>query len=314
MNRDERLAALEQQPFMTIGVPADSQRSHASYKSFLATAKEIFANRSMLALLVRRDIKSRYKDSSLGLVWTLIRPLTQLAIYFVVVGKFLGAERGIPDFAIYIFTGLTAFGLFQEIVSGGTASILSNAGLVKKVYVAREMFPLASVGTALFNFAIQFGILLAVVVIVGAATGDFSFISWNLLYLIPAIITLVSFGLALALVLSAWFVYLRDIGYFVEIVMMILLWASPILYSWQMVRDVILGVGMPWLLEFYTANPATLAVLGFQEAIWGTTERGLAVPENLLLRLCIAALVGLVCVVGAQRIFARLQGTFAQEL
>ncbi|GAB2552443.1 ABC transporter permease [Leucobacter ruminantium] len=309
MNQAERFESLAQQPFSTIGVPADSGKSHASYKGFLSTSREIIQNRSMLALLVRRDIKSRYKDSSLGLIWTLIRPLTQLAIYFVVVGKFLGAERGIPDFAIYIFTGLTAYGLFSEIVSGGTASILGNAGLVKKVYVPRELFPLAATGTALFNFAIQLAILIVIVLV----TGKFH-ISWNLLYLIPSLIVLISFGLALALLFSAWFVYLRDIGYFVEIAVMVLMWASPILYSWQMVHDVVMGIGLPWLLQIYTANPVTLAVLGFQESIWGTAERGLALPENLMTQLCVAAVLGLLCVVGAQRIFARMQGNFAQEL
>jgi len=309
MNRDERFALLEQQPFTVMGVPADSKKSHASHKSFIQTTREIFANRSMLSLLVRRDIKSRYKDSSLGLIWTLIRPLTQLAIYFVVVGKFLGAERGIPDFAIYIFTGLTAYGLFQEIVLGGTASILTNAGLVKKVYVPRELFPLAASGTALFNFAIQFLILLFVVIVTGNLR-----IGWNLLYLIPALIVLLSFSLATALVLSACYVYLRDIGHFVEIATMVLMWASPILYSWEMVRDVTTSAGLTWLLQLYTANPISLGVLGFQEAIWGTSQRGLALPDHLMLSLGVASVVGILCLIGAQRVFARLQGNFAQEL
>lgn len=309
MNRDERMIALKQESFTTIGVPAGSKRTRATYKSFTSTVREVLANRSMLLLLVRRDIKSRYKDSSLGLIWTLIRPLTQLAIYFVVVGKFLGAERGIPDFAIYIFTGLTAYGLFSEIVSGGTASILGNAGLVKKVYVSRELFPLAATGTALFNFAIQLAILLIITLL----SGKFQ-LSWNLLYILPSLVVLVSFGLALALLFSAWFVYLRDIGYFVEILTMVLMWASPILYSWGMVRDVVANTGLTWLLSLYTSNPITLAVIGFQESIWGTTARGLPTPDHLMTQLCVAAVIGLLCVFGAQRVFTRLQGNFAQEL
>lgn len=308
MNRAERLARLSELSFETIGTPSGSRRK-SLHKSFGSTVREIATDRGMLFLLVRRDIKSRYKDSALGLIWTLVRPLTQLAIYFVVVGKFLGAERGIPDFAIYIFTGLTAYGLFSEIVSGGTASILNNAGLVKKVYVPREMFPLAATGTALFNFLIQSIVLLAVLLI----SGSFR-INWNLLYLIPAIITLVGFGLAFALLFSAWFVYLRDIGYFVEIAVMVLMWASPILYSWGMVRDVLAGANLSWLLDLYTANPVTLAVLGFQEAIWGTSERGLPAPEHLMFSLCVSAFLSLLFVIGAQRVFTRLQGNFAQEL
>lgn len=290
-------------PFVTVGKRVRGRNG------LLATVREILAKRSMLALLVRRDLKSRYKDSALGFAWTLIRPITQLLIYYIVLGKFLGAERGIPLFAVYIFTGLTAFGLFQEIVSSGTASILSNAGLVKKVYVPRELFPLASVGTALFNFLIQFGILLAASLVFGSFR-----VSWDLLYLLPATVVLVTFGLALALLFSAWFVYLRDVGYFVEVFLMVLIWASPILYSWQMVRDVVLGAGLPWILDLYTANPATLAVLGFQQAIWGTAQHGLAIPEHLMLRLLLACVAGVIALVLAQRVFTRLQGNFAQEL
>lgn len=302
MDRLERFAALERQPFSTIG-------RGKGRAGFFGTIREIVEDRSMLSLLVRRDIKSRYKDSALGLIWTLVRPLTQLAIYFIVVGKFLGAERGIPLFAVYIFTGLTAYGLFQEIVSSGTASILNNAGLVKKVYVPRELFPLATVGTAIFNFLIQFAILIVVAISLGSVR-----LSWDLLYILPGMIVLVSFGLALALLFSAWNVYLRDVSYFVEVLTMLMLWASPILYSWQMVRDVVLETGVPWLLEIYTANPVTLAILGFQEAIWGVSEHGLALPSDLMLRLVIASLLGILCVIGAQQIFSRLQGNFAQEL
>lgn len=307
MNRSERFDALSEQRFTTVGVARGSRRT--SYSSFSTSVQKIWADRSMLMLLVNRDIKSRYKDSALGFVWTLVRPLTQLAIYFIVVGKFLGAERGIPLFAVYIFTGLTAYGLFQEIVTGGTNSILNNAGLVKKVFVPRELFPLATVGTALFNFGIQFVIL----VVTALAFGSIQF-SWSLLYLVPSLIILTSFGLALALIFSAWNVYLRDIGYFVEIFVMVFLWASPILYSWQMVRDVVATTTMPWLLDLYTANPITLAILGFQEAIWGTAQHGLSAPDDLMMRLVVAAVIGLISVVCAQRVFARLQGNFAQEL
>ena len=156
---------------------------------------------------------------------------------------------------------------------------------------------------------IQLGILLIAALLAGSVQ-----FSWSLLYLVPSMVILISFGIALALLLSAWFVYLRDIGYFVEIVMMVMMWASPILYSWQMVRDVLISSGLPWLLEIYTSNPATLAVLGFQEALWGTTSNGLATPDNLWLRLLIAAAIGLASIIGAQRVFARLQGNFAQEL
>jgi ABC-2 type transport system permease protein len=259
----------------------------------------------MLDLLVKRDLKARYKDSALGFLWALARPLVQLAIYFVVLGHFLGAARGIPDFAIYVFTGLTAMGLFQEIAVGGTGAVLANAGLVKKVYMPRELFPLASTGSALFNFAIQFVVLLAATVVVGKIP-----VHAELLYAVPALLVVLVYGLAFALLFSAVNVYLRDTQYLVEVATMLLFWMSPVVYAWQMVQGVISN---PLVLEIYTNNPLTLAVLGFQRAFWLSGE-DLSYPSHLAIRLCVALVVGVLALFLAHRVFARLQGNFAQEL
>lgn len=267
--------------------------------------RAIWSNRELLNLLVRREIKSRYKDSSLGFAWSLIRPLAMLLIYYIAIGKFLQAERNIPDFAIYVFTGLTAWGLFSEVVGASTTSIVDNGGLVKKIYFPRELFPLSAVGSALFNFAIQFGILLVA-----------TFVLWrpphlSALWLAPlSFLVLLLFSFALGLLLSALNVYLRDIQHLVDVVIMILFWASPVVYSYEMVHDALQG---SWLEQIYLANPATVAVLGFQEGMWaGSTE--VLYPDDLVLRLGIIGVVSLILIWVAQRIFARLEGNFAQEL
>lgn len=295
---EDRYRLLDKQPFV-------STASVTSLAGTVHSLREILRHREMLGLLVRRDLKSRYKDSALGFVWTLIRPLTQLVIYYVVVGKFLQAERGIPEFAVYIFAGLTAYSLFSEIIGSATSSIVGNAGLIKKVYLPREVFPIASVGSALFNFAMQLVILVVATVVTWHVP-----LHVELLYAIPGILVLVVYGLAFGLLLSAVNVYLRDIGYLVEVLLLLLLWASPIVYAWRFVRDV-LGNGP--LLEIYTDNPVTLSVLAFQKAFW-TSSASTVYPDLLLARLIIAFVVGLVLLVVFQRVFSRLQGNFAQEL
>jgi ABC-2 type transport system permease protein len=300
MIAQDRFDTLAKLPLVQVG------KNDSSFSGSISAVREIFRHREMLGLLVRRDIKSRYKDSVLGLFWTLVRPITQLLIYYIVLGKFLGAERGLPDFAIYIFTGLTAYGLFSEIVASGTSSIVGNAGLIKKVYLPREVFPLASVGSALFNFAIQLAILL----IATAATGHFP-ISENLIYFVPAVLVLLTFGTAFAILLSAMNVYLRDTQYLVEVVLLVLMWASPVIYGWAMARDT-LGQGV--LLEIYSNNPVTLSVLGFQKAFWLAGQETTPYPDELMLRLWIAFAVGVLLLIVCQRIFAKLQGNFAQAL
>jgi ABC-2 type transport system permease protein len=299
MTAAERFAALERVKLESVG-------SGGKNRGLIASLREILAHREMLSLLIRRDLKSRYKDSALGFLWTLVRPLTQLLIYYVVIGKFLSAERGLPEFAIYVFSGLTAYGLISEIISSATSSIVTNSGLVKKIYVPREVFPLASVGAALFNFAMQLLILLLATVVLGSFP-----VTADLVYFVPAFLVLVIFGTAVGLALSALNVYLRDIQYLVEVLLLLLLWASPIVYSWGMVHKLL---GPSLLLDVYTDNPITLAVLGFQRAFWVGGQGIADYPDNLMLRLWVAVAVGLVLTALGHRVFRRLQGNFAQEL
>jgi ABC-2 type transport system permease protein len=299
-NVRERFARLEATPMRRVGASSELRA-----RDWAASLRDLLARREMLDLLVRRDLKAKYKDSTLGFFWSLARPLMQLAIYFVVVGQFLGAARGIPDFGVYIFTGLTAIGLFTEIVVSATGAVVANSGLVKKVYVPRELFPLASVGSALFNFAVQLGILLLATLVSGA-------FPWHpeILYAIPAFLVLVVYGTALGLLCSALNVYLRDIQYLVEVATMVLFWATPVVYSWQMASQIITS---QFWLDVFTNNPLTLAVIGFQEAFWLGAD-SLAQPDDLLLRLLIALVIGVALLAFSHRIFLRLQGDFAQEL
>ena len=283
----------------------------------LSSLRDIVAHRELMGFLVRRELKSRYKDSALGFLWSLIRPLAMLLIYYVALGKFLGAARSIPDFAIFIYTGLTAWTLFAEIVTIGTASIVANSGLIKKVYLPREVFPLSVVGSAVFNFAIQLGILIAATISVRRfPTGP----RWFFFPL--SLVVLLVWATALALLLSAVNVYLRDVGYLVEVALMILFWASPIVYSWKLVHNELTCVAKippvachPHLLleQLYLANPITLVVSGFQQTFWVAGD-GQPVPEHLGERLGIALAVGLVLLWLCQRTFARLQANVAQEL
>lgn len=269
------------------------------------SVRGVWRYRELLDLLVRRELKSRYKDSALGFVWSLIRPLTQLLVYYIAIGKFLGAERSIPDFAIYIFTGLTAWGLFSEIISTGTGSIVANGGLVKKIYLPREVFPLSVIGSAFFNFMIQMVILVIAALI---ASEPPTLAGWG--YVLLGTILLLVYAMAAAFLLSAVNVYLRDVQYLVEVVLMVGFWISPIVYAWSFVHD---ALNSELLNALYLANPVTLAVLAFQRGLW-VAGAGVPQPTDLGLRIVIAIAIGLPLLWICQRVFARLQSNFAQEL
>ena len=268
---------------------------------------DIWKRRELLRLLINRELKARYKDSNLGFVWSLFKPLSQLLIYFIVIGQFLGASRGIPSFAIFVFTGLTAWGFFLETVTGGTGSIVANSGLVKKVYLPREIFPLSTLGTSAVNSAIQLVILLSAIVVTGAIPS-----LAQLAYLPLALVVLVVYATLFALLLSALNVYMRDIQHLIEVITFLAFWASPIVYSYSYVQKA-LAVNYPVAHEIYLANPVTLAILGFQRSLWAAGIDQ-PYPVHLMIRLAVAALIGIVLIFGAHRVFARLEGNFAQEL
>jgi ABC-2 type transport system permease protein len=279
--------------------------THGFFRGTKESVQGIWEYRELLNLLFRRELKARYKDSALGFVWSLIRPLAQLAVYAIAIGKFLGASRGGRDYPIYVFAGLTVWQLFAEIVGSGTGSIIANGGLVKKIYLPREVFPLSCIGSALFNFLMQMGVLVI---------GTFAFgkppDAGNLGYALLATAIVLVYGTALALVLGAVNVYLRDVQYLVEIFLMWGMWAAPIVYYWNQVSD---HLHNPWVARIYINNPITQAVLGFQRAFWiaGTPADTIGDLAGHMLG-CLA--VGLALLWICQRVFARLEANFAQEL
>lgn len=300
-----RLSAIAAEPFV------DVSKSRGFLRDTIASIRDIWDHRELLGRLVRREIKARYKDSKLGIVWSLFRPLISLLIYYFAIGKIMGAARSVPDFAIFVFVGLTMWLLYSEIINGGVRSIVDNSGLVKKVYLPREIFTLSAIGSAIVNFGIQVIVLLAGIALLSSFR-----LSPQLLLAPLAVVVILVFATAIALLVAAWNVFLRDIEHFVEIYLLVFFWASPIVYPFTYVHHVLQG---NWLEELYLANPVTLAIVAAQKALWsaGSTSTGKFAqewPANLELRLLIVLAASVILLFIAQRVFTRLQGNFAQEL
>jgi len=262
----------------------------------------------------------KYKNSFLGFLWSLVRPLCLLMIYWLVLGKFL--RSGIPDFAFYLFSGLVAWDLFGSTLGGATTSIVGNGGLIKKVYFPREILPLATVGAGLVHFGLQLVVLFGVLIAFG-----YDFLGPNLLFLPLAVLALVLFMTAVGLLLAAANVYLRDVQHLIEVFLLFWFWLTPIVYSvnfaFSALEDrAVLGVK---LSTIYMLNPMANVVIGFQRAVYKhlTVLDGAGNPVDVLYQASAGAYVGRIGAViafsaallwVAQRLFARAQGNFAQEL
>jgi ABC-2 type transport system permease protein len=284
--------------------------------------KEIWLSRELLVYLVRTEIKVKYKNSVLGLVWSMISPAMTLAIYFVVFQVVLGNHM--PNFVIYLFAGLLLWNLFSLGVLTGTGVIVNNAGIVKKVSFPREILALAAVGSACVFFFFQ-SIVMVIFMVVLHAGPD-----WPYLPLVVfALITGVVLACALAVLLSAINVYLRDTQHLMEVILTAWFWACPIVYPFQ--QDI--GAKLGHKLFIYFLNPVTPLVLTFQRFIYNKVDpvANVKQPDGKFLPthypvlplhgyLWYSALdvgvfaLSVVLFLVALAVFGRLEGNFAEEL
>ena len=177
-------------------------------------------------LLVRTELKVKYKDSVLGYLWSMLNPALVLAIYYVVF-KII-ARNHQPNFAIWLFAGLLVWNLFNNAAMSSTTVVVGKAGIVKKVAFPRELLALSVVGVALVLFAIQ-------VVVLDPRHGHLraSHPAFQFLALLPlALVALLVFTSAMSIFLSAVNVYLRDTQHLTEVLLMAWFWGTSIVYTY----------------------------------------------------------------------------------
>ncbi|MHA7987261.1 ABC transporter permease [Rathayibacter sp. CAU 1779] len=267
---------------------------------------DVFRKRYLLSLLVRKEVQVRYRGSVLGWLWSYVKPLTQFAVFFLALGIFLQQNQSIENYPIYMFSGLVVVNLFSEAFSNGTKSLVDNAPLIKKIYLPREMFPVASTLVAFVNFLPQVIVLFGVSLIVGwhpDGVQAFAFI--------VGMVIIVLFATGLGMLFGSVNVLFRDAQNFVELIVLVATWASPVLYQWQMVAKVL----PPPLMFVYQINPLTAAVELFHTSFWyPTTRGGSTMPPDLPLFAVIALVISIATLLIGQLVFRRLENRFAQDL
>jgi ABC-2 type transport system permease protein len=276
--------------------------------------REIWLSRELLIYLVRTEIKVKYKNSVLGLVWSMVAPAMTLAIYFFVFSVVL--DNKMPNFVIYLFAGLLLWNLFSLGVLTGTGVVVNNAGIVKKVSFPREILALAAVGSACVFFFFQ-AIVMVIFMVVLRAPPDVAYFP----LLVVALLAGVILASGLAVLLSSINVYLRDTQHLIEVILTAWFWACPIVYSYQTVEAKLGPRHLSWV---YLANPMTPLVLVFQRCLYNKPTAVISGTLTVILPqhgyLWYSALVGIVLVLGivlflvALAVFGRLEGNFAEEL
>jgi ABC-2 type transport system permease protein len=268
---------------------------------------EIWRYRELLLTMINKEFKVKYRNSALGFAWSMLNPAATIAIFYFVFQIVLGS--GIPNFAIFLMSGMIVYNLFNYAAGQATPTVVNNSQLVKKVSFPREILALASVGTAMVFFAFQALVLVAFLAMF-RYTPDFSYLP----ELIPALVALVLFVSALAIFLAAVNVYMRDIQHLMEIVVgTAWFWATPIVYSFTVIDTKLAHHGLGWLILL---NPLTDVVLVFQRAIYRQSAVLPPGADQWWYLWHLLAVIGgsIVLFVIAMNVFARLESNFAEEL
>ncbi|MBR4654920.1 MAG: ABC transporter permease [Kiritimatiellae bacterium] len=181
------------------------------------------AHRFLFEELVKRDFKKKYKRTVLGMGWSVLSPLLLLLVLKLVFGQFFG--KSIPHYTIYLFCGQVVFLYFNEAVGGGMVSLMENASIFTKVNVPKYLFLFAKTAQTTLNFLIILAVFFGFCAIDGIRFG------WHFLLLLYPIVVLMLFNLGLGLVLSALYVFFRDMAYLWSVFTRLLFYGSAVMYS-----------------------------------------------------------------------------------
>lgn len=267
---------------------------------------DVFRRRYLLSLIVRKEVQIRYRGSVLGWVWSYVKPLVQFVVFYIAIGVFLGMNGRVDFFPIYLLAGITVVTFFNEAFSNGTRSLVDNAALIKKIYLPREMFPVASMMIAAVNALPQIAVVVIIALFFGWAPS-----ALQIGAILVALIIVAVLATGLGLFFGAVNVTFRDAQSFVEIIVMCAVWASPVMYQWQMVAAAV----PDWLFVLYRLNPITPAVELFHYGIWFPLDpHGAHLMPDLGLFTAIALATSAALLILGQSVFRRLEGRFAQDL
>lgn len=251
---------------------------------------ELWENRELLYFFVWRDLKVRYRQTILGVIWAILQPLLQMVIFSVVFGGLAKlSSDGLP-YPIFNFTGLLAWNFFANAMLNGANSLVTNANMLKKIYFPRMTMPIATIMSGIVDFLLSFLVLIGLMVYYHTPTTIN--VLWLPLLLLLAVITSLGVGLWLA----ALNVQFRDVRYMVPFLTQAWFFATPITYSSNLLHE-------PWK-TIYGINPMAGVVEGFRWALLGTDTA----PGPMII---VSSLVAVVFLVSGAIYFRRMERDFA---
>ena len=255
----------------------------------MSVFKGLYEYRELLKTSIKKDIRGKYKSSILGVLWSFLNPLLQLAVYAIVFPLIM--KSNIPNYTVFVCCGLIPWTFFSTAISRTSFVMVENANIIKKVYFPREILPISIVTSEMVNFIISTIIILAFVIAYGIG------FSWYIVFYPVILIIQYILLIGISLLVSSITVYIRDLQHFIGILLQLLFYATPIVYGLDIIPQ-----SFRWILKI---NPMSYIIDGYRSIFY--YQR---MPDFVGLGIVLAISV-ILCIIG-YLIFNKLQKKFAE--
>lgn len=253
--------------------------------------KALYDYRELLKTSISKDVRGKYKNSVLGILWSFLNPLLQIAVYAIVFPLIM--KSNLPNYTVFLCCGLIPWNFFSAAISRTSFTMVENGNIIKKVYFPREVLPISVVTSEAINFIISTIIILAFVL--GYGMGLSKFLIFYPLVLLVQYILLIG----ISFIVSSVTVYFRDLQHFIGIALQLLFYATPIVYAPNTIPE-----NFQWILKF---NPMTYVINGYRDIFYYKQMPDLSSMVMVLG-------IGLIVCLAGYFIFNKLQRRFAEEL
>lgn len=255
----------------------------------------LWQRRELIASLTLRDIRSRYKQSVLGVAWALLQPLAMMVVYTVVFSHIARIPTGGIPYPVFTYIALLPWTFFATGLITGTECLVSNFNLITKIYFPREVFPIA----AILGKTVDLGLGLLVLAPLLVVYREHVHLTWRLALVPPLLLIQVGLLLGLTFMLSSWNLFYRDIRHAVPLLTQMWFFMTPIVYGLDMVPR--------HYLPIYMLNPMAATMDGFRKAV-------LEGKDPMWGYVALAAAVSAFFLVAGYRGFKRLEPAFAETI
>ena len=253
--------------------------------------KNLYNYRELLKTSVKKEVRGKYKNSFLGVLWSFLNPLLQIAIYAIVFPLILKNNQ--ENYVIFLCCGLIPWNFFATSINRSAFSFVENGNIIKKVYFPREIIPISVVTSEAVNFLIASLIILGFVIFGGLGITKY-IILYPIVLLVQYLLTL-----GISIIISSICVYLRDLQHFVGVALQLLFYAAPIVYAPESIPQ-----NYQWILKY---NPMTYIINAYRNIFYNQTMIELK-PLFVVFFISI-----MICVIGYV-IYNKLQKGFAEQL